>query len=132
MFDVINYARDNDVAVEIIPQSPEDGIRIRMRDTKTAAQESLLVTQKELDHSTLPDVLIEKRCDLLLDMIGKRKSAYNRFAAEAERMREREAFFRDQIPGQIELEDWLREQDGESTEQKGAAQISDPELYMDT
>ena len=37
MFDVINYARDNDVAVEIIPQSPEDGIRIRIRDTRTAA-----------------------------------------------------------------------------------------------
>ena len=101
MFDFINYARDNDVAVEIIPQSPEDGIRIRMRDTKTAAQESLLVTQKELDPSTLPDVLIEKRCDLLLDMIGKRKSAYNRFAAEAERMREREAFFRDHKDGKL-------------------------------
>ena len=73
MFDVINYARDNDVAVEIIPQSPEEGIRIRIRDTKTAAQESLLVTQKELDNSALPDVLIEKRCDCLMDMIGKRK-----------------------------------------------------------
>ena len=36
------------------------------------------------------------------------------------------------IPGQMELEDWLREQDDESgqesTQQEGTAQISDPEL----
>lgn len=101
MFDVINYARDNDVAVEIIPQSPEEGIRIRIRDTKTAAQESLLVTQKELDNSTLPDVHIEKRCDCLMDMIGKRKRAYNQYAAEAARMREREAFFREPKNGKL-------------------------------
>lgn len=101
MFDVINYARDNDVAIEIIPQDPEEGIRIRVRDTKTAAQESLLVTQKELDKSTLPDVLIEKRCDRLLDMIGKSRKALDQLAAEAARMREREAFFRESQNGKM-------------------------------
>jgi hypothetical protein len=36
-----------------------------------------------------------------MDMIGKRKRAYNQYAAEAARMREREAFFREPKNGKL-------------------------------
>ena len=59
------------------------------------------MSRKSVIDPALPDVLIEKRCDCLMDMIGKRKRAYNQYAAEAARMREREAFFREPKNGKL-------------------------------
>lgn len=101
MFDVISYALDNEVSIEIIPMGPEEGFRIRMRDIRNAAQESLLVSQVEYLKATLPDVLIEQRCDRLLELIGKKKRSFTQYAEASARMREREAFFREPKDGKI-------------------------------
>ena len=48
MFDVIRYAMENEVSMEVIPLGVGSGLRIRLRDNKSAAQESLAILPGEM------------------------------------------------------------------------------------
>lgn len=95
-FDVISYARDNEVAVEVMPLSPSEGIRLRLRDIFTAAQESATIRPGDLSGQDpeMQAAYIESRCDELLASIGKRKHEHSRRAAEQAHRNAIEDFFR--------------------------------------
>lgn len=94
MFDILSYARDNDVSVEVFPVADPDGYMIRIRDFKTAASESTTIRDCDLRGLAKPEVYIEKRCDQLLAMIGKRKAAQKKREADQAHRNAIEDFFR--------------------------------------
>ena len=96
MFDVISYARDNEVSVEIIPLSPSEGILIRLRDLYTAAQESTTIRPGDLANQApaMRAVYIESRCDELLASIGKSKAEHDQRKKEGDHRRAIWDFFR--------------------------------------
>lgn len=99
MFDVIRYALENEVSVEIIPLGSGSGIRIRLRDIGSAAQESLAILPGEMAEAVSPDGLVEGRCDVLLAMIGKRKASHEAWAEESRKRAQIENFYRDAANG---------------------------------
>lgn len=99
MFDVIRYAMENEVSMEVIPLGVGSGLRIRLRDNKSAAQESLAILPGEMAEAASPDALIESRCDRILAMIGKRKAGHEAWAEESRKRAQIENFFRDAANG---------------------------------
>ncbi len=94
MFDMIRYAVENEVSIEVYPSRGVDGFVIRLRDMKNAATESSVVRWHELQGIARKDLFIEDRCDRLLTSMGKRKAVQKQREAEQAHRNAIEDFFR--------------------------------------
>lgn len=94
MFDVISYACDNDVLVEVFKAYRIDGFVVRVSDPKSAARESAVIRWSELDGKDDKAAYIETRCDAILAAIGKRKAEHTQREAEQAHRNAIEDFFR--------------------------------------